>query len=279
LVAEDTTFVRSRESTDYVNMHCLQLIHWNIVEAKEKAQGLQAAGYAVHYEVPNGPPFLRKLRENPPIAIVIDLTRLPSQGRDIALALRQYKTTRNVPLVFVDGDAEKVSRIKELLPDAVFTTWSRIRSPLKQAIAHPPLEPVVTMSAFDAYAGTPLARKLGIKPNSVVALMNAPRGFENKLDKLPEGATIQRKVNGKCSLTIWFTVSIKDLKENINRMVRLVDRGSVWIVWPKKSVHPESDLTQQRVREFGLKAGLVDYKICAIDETWSGLLFTKRKSK
>jgi CheY-like chemotaxis protein len=257
----------------------IQLIHWNVVEAKEKAERPWAAGYAVHYEVPNGPPFLRKLKEDPPIAIVIDLTRLPSQGRDIAVALRQHKTTRNIPLIFVEGEMEKVSRIKELLPDATYTTWNRIRGPLKQAIAHPPLEPVVTMSAFDAYARIPLARKLGIKPNSQVALMNPPRGFKDKLGKLPKGVTIQGKVNGKCGLIIWFTASVKDLEANINRMVRVVERGSVWIAWPKKSVHPESDLTQQRVREFGLKVGLVDYKICAIDETWSALLFTRRKSK
>ena len=260
-------------------MPTIQLIHWNAPEAKEKAARLQAAGYTVEHELSTGPPFLRKLRKDPPIAAVVDLTRLPSQGRDIALALRQYKSTRHVPLIFVEGEPEKVARIKALLPDAVHTTWNRIRSSLKQAIAHPPVEPVTPKSVFDAYAGTPLATKLGIKPNSMVALVNAPQGFEHKLVKLPEGVTVQRKVSGKCNLTIWFATATKDLKADIKRMVPVGDKGSLWIVWPKKASSMATDLTQQAVREVGLAAGLVDYKICAIDGTWSGLLFTRRKSK
>ena len=97
----------------------VQLIHWHAGEAREHARSLEAAGYVVAHDVP-APSMLRDLQRRPPAAIVIDLSRLPSQGRDIAVALRHAESTRRVPLVFVDGEDTKVARIrpKTLLPIA-----------------------------------------------------------------------------------------------------------------------------------------------------------------
>ncbi|MGH7455755.1 MAG: hypothetical protein ACRENG_30650, partial [bacterium] len=106
----------------------IQLIHWNATEAQERAERIQAAGYQARSEVPNGRAFFRQLRHDLPLAIGIDLTRLPMQGRDAALAIRHDKTTRHIPIVFVDGEPEKVERVKEKIPDAVYTTWSHIKS-------------------------------------------------------------------------------------------------------------------------------------------------------
>lgn len=263
----------------YSNLnYIIRLIHWNAAEAEERASKLRVAGYDVDYEQLN-PDVIRELRKNPPTAIVIDLTRLPSQGRDVALGIRKYKTTRYVPLVFVDGDPEKVAHIKQLLPDAVYTTWSGIHNSLKQAIAHPPRDPVVPQSVFDGYSGTPLAKKLGIKANSVVVLVDAPQDFEKTLGELPEGVKLSRQASGLRDLTIWFTKSREDLERHIERMVTLADKGGLWIVWPKKASRIVADLSQADVREVGLAAGLVDYKVCAIDATWAGLRFSRRKSK
>src|SRR5438093_4754768 len=145
----------------------VRLIHWNSVEAEAGAERLGAAGYHVVAGALDAQ-TLRALREAPPAAVVIDLSRRPSVGRDLALAIRQYKATRHVPLVLVEGEAEQIARIRRLLPDAAYTTWSRIRSTVKQAIAHPPAEPVVPSSSLAAYSGVPLPKKLGIKPDSVV---------------------------------------------------------------------------------------------------------------
>jgi CheY-like chemotaxis protein len=165
----------------------VQLIHWNADETKERAARLEAAGFEVDFNVPAGMELLRKVKGDPPLAVVIDLTRLPMQGRDIALAIRHYKTTRHVPIVFVDGEPEKVSRVKEKLPDATYTTWGQIKSALKHAIAHPPQEPVVPKSLLDGYSGQPLLKKLGIKSNVIVALVEAPANFKKTLGVLPEG--------------------------------------------------------------------------------------------
>ncbi len=259
-------------------MSRIQLIHWNATEAKERAERLKAAGYEVSHEVPNGMALFRKLRDDLPRAVVIDLTRLPMQGRGAALAIRHDKTTRQIPIVFVGGEPEKVERVKEKIPDAVYTAWSRIKSALQKAMAHPPQEPVVPKSLLDGYAGQPLSKKLGIKTNSVVALVATPPNFKKTLGVLPDGVKLREQARGRCDILLWFIRSRNDLKRCVNQTSKRDDFGSLWIVWPKKTSNLKTDLTQQVVREAGLAVELVDYKICAIDATWSGLLFTRRKS-
>ncbi|MEJ2737640.1 MAG: hypothetical protein P8189_29470, partial [Anaerolineae bacterium] len=128
-------------------MYRVRLLSWNRTEAAERAEQLQSAGFGVIHE-PLDAAGLRALRQDPPSAVVIDLGRAPSPGRDVALGLRKYRATRDVPLVFVGGEPKKVARIKELLPDAVYTNWDDVGRSLERAIAHPPAEPVVPESVF-----------------------------------------------------------------------------------------------------------------------------------
>ena len=257
----------------------VQLIHWNADEARERVQRLRAMGYEAEHEISGGSAFVRELGQNPPAAVVIDLARLPSQGRDLALLLRKTKATRHVPLVFLGGGPEKVARIKELLPDAVYSSWEQIGEALAEAIANPPVDPVTPESQFAAYAGKPLVEKLGIGADSVVGLLSAPPRFRETLGDLPEGAQVREGASADCDLFLWFARSRAELEEGVQQMVDLAAQGPVWIAWPKKASRMATDLTQQQVREVGLAAGLVDYKICAIDSTWSGLLFTRRKTE
>ena len=132
---------------------------------------------------------------------------------------------------------------------------------------------------MSGYSETPLPRKLGIKQGSAVALMAAPDDFEDTLGALPERAVLQANPRGKRDLTLWFVRTLKDLRAAIPRMVVASHHGPVWIAWPKKTSALASDVSEKEVRALGLAAGLVDYKICAIDQTWSGLLFALRKPK
>ena len=257
-------------------MHRVRLVHWDEAEAEVRAERLRSAGYEVACEVLDNA-GLRELRDNPPSAVVIDLGRLPSQGRDVALTLRKYKTTRHVPLVFVGGVPEKVARIKELLPDALYAEWSHIQSTLEAGIATPPVNPVVAKSLFDVYSGTPLSKKLGIKANAVVALVGAPEGFEKTLAELPEGVDVRRQASDQASITLWFPKAKEDLERQAVEMSAYSDAGGLWIAWPKKSSGVPSDLSQAVVRKVGLASEMVDFKICRIDATWSGLRFTRRK--
>ena len=253
------------------------LVHWNAAESKQRAERLERAGYHVVTVESNGAGF-RSLIEDPPEAMVIDMSRIPSHGRDVALMMRQRKSTRRLPLVFVDGDPEKMGRVRQLLPDAVYTSWASIDASLKRAIAHPPAEPVVPASALAGYSGTPLPKKLGIKPGSTVALAGAPPGFPATLGELPDKARLVRGANRRSDLIVWFVRTDAELSRGIGAMAARTPAGGIWIAWPKKASSMAADVAQAQVRQAGLAAGLVDYKICAIDATWSGLKFARRSS-
>ncbi len=256
----------------------MRLIHPKAAEAEPRIAALQDAGYAVEYGALESMPALRALSTRPPAAFVIDLSRLPSHGREIGIALRHTKATRHVPLVFVGGDPSKVQRVRAQLPDATYTSWTAVAGALRRAITRPPADPVVPASILAAYSGTPLPKKLGISPGSTIVLIGAPDDFERTLGSVPDGTTIRRQDRGARDLTIWFVTSRGALDRGIARRAHTIADGGLWIAWPKQASGRPTDVTQQDVRRVGLGAGLVDYKICAIDATWSGLKFSRRKT-
>ena len=256
----------------------VQLIHWNAAEAEERAERLRAHGYQVACPVPKGPDFFRQLGQDLPAVVIIDLGRLPSQGRDAALTLRKQASTRRIPLVLVGGEPDKVGRIRELLPDATYTTWQQIDGALAQALARPPTDPVVPRSVFEPYVGRPLAAKLGIRGGLLVDLIDAPPEFRETLGDLPEGAQVREGAGEPGQLIVWFTRSRADLQRGIEAMAARLGEGKLWIAWPKRASGVATDLSQLDVREAGVAAGLVDYKIVSIDGTWSGLLFVRKKN-
>jgi hypothetical protein len=259
-------------------MSYIRLIHWNAEEARERAVLLDASGFDVVWDVPNGVGLFKEIAERPPLAVVIDLSRLPSQGRDLGIMIRKKASTRNIPLIFVGGDPEKVQILEEILPDAIYTSWEDISKSLASAIANPPLEPVVPKSVFDVYRGRPLAQKLGIKENTIVVVVAAPQNFAHTVGDLPDGARISDVESDPWDLMIWFVRSRDLLGEGIAEQAKKATQAPLWIAWPKKASKVKTDLTQKIVRETGLAAGLVDYKICSIDEIWSALLFTLPKA-
>jgi len=254
------------------------LVHWNAAEAEERAERLVSAGHEVicHSEQGGGGP-LRAARSAPPDAVVVDLSRLPSHGRAVGTWLRQQRATRWVPLLFVGGESEKIATVRQVLPDAVFTTWRGIERALSRALKRPPVDPVVP-DTMSAYRSTPLSRKLGIRAGTAVALSGAPDDFERTLGTLPDNVTLRRSARGSSDTVIWFVESWRELEKGLEaKILAVADRGGLWIAWPKRASGVETDVTQALVRRLGLAAGLVDHKICAIDETWSGLRFVRRK--
>jgi hypothetical protein len=256
----------------------VQLICWNEGEGEARAQTLRKAGFDVRFEPFDVfPDAFKRVKADPPDAIVIDLSRLPSAGRDVGLAIREPRSTRFVPIVFVDGEPAKVARTKQLLPDATYTTWTRIRGALRSAIARAPSDPVVPSSRLAGYSGTPLVRKLGIKPDMTVGLIGAPDGFEASVEALPDGATFTRSPRARCDLLLLFVRTRADYERRLDAAAKR-SGGEVWVCWPKKASGLQTDLGETAVRATGLARGLVDYKIAAVDETWSGLRFTRRKA-
>jgi hypothetical protein len=122
------------------------------------------------------------------------------------------------------------------------------------------------------YSGTPLVQKLGIKEGHKVALVGAPSGFD--LGMLPTGATLQNGLRGKTPLDV-IVVFVKTRDDLVNQIAacrpRMQEAAGMWIGWPKKSSGVATDIVEQTIRDVALPTGLVDNKVCAIDDTWSGL--------
>jgi hypothetical protein len=128
------------------------------------------------------------------------------------------------------------------------------------------------------YSGTPLVQKLGIKPGHRVAIVGSPANFMQMLGKLPDAvAVLGPRSRGACDVVVFFAANLSSLEKAFKRLAgRLSPAGGFWVGWPKKTSGVDTDLTEDRVREVGIAAGLVDNKVCAIDETWSGLRFVVR---
>jgi hypothetical protein len=127
------------------------------------------------------------------------------------------------------------------------------------------------------YSGTPLPRKLGIAEGAAVAFPGAPPGFHNSLAPLPEGVRVKRRAVGPLDVIVAFHTRRAALARDFSRLAKTVfPDGGLWIAWPKRSSGVATDLTEDAVRQIALDAGLVDNKVCAIDETWSGLRLVHR---
>ena len=127
------------------------------------------------------------------------------------------------------------------------------------------------------YGGTSLAKKLGLKEGQRIALRGAPEGFLRTLDPLPPGivwrATLRATVDG----VLLFAPMMAALEAALLPAASaLTPAGMLWVAWPKRAANVPTDLTEDRVRAFGLAAGLVDVKVCAISDIWSGLKFVRR---
>ena len=127
------------------------------------------------------------------------------------------------------------------------------------------------------YSGTPLGRKLGIKEGFRVALVGAPNGFRDELVQLPTGVSFVTSLAAQLDLILFFVKSQSEMTRNFSRLAaKLAPAGMLWIAWPKKASGVATDLSGNSVRQIGLDAGLVDTKVCAVNEVWSGLKFVIR---
>jgi hypothetical protein len=139
----------------------------------------------------------------------------------------------------------------------------------------------VTSAAVDASktigSGTPLVHKLGIKPGSRLGLIGAPDGLDGTLGELPADVAVRRRTRGPLDVIVAFHGSRAELEARLPALKGALDpAGGLWIAWPKRASGIATDVSENLVRELGLAAGLVDNKVCAIDELWSGLRLVYR---
>jgi hypothetical protein len=128
------------------------------------------------------------------------------------------------------------------------------------------------------YSGTPLAKKLGIKPGQRVAFPSAPDGFSELLGELPDGVYVKPRARYPLDVIVFFTTGRAELERRLPALRRAMDPAAgLWIAWPKRTSGVETDMTEDAARELGLANKLVDNKVCAIDDTWSGLRLVIRR--
>ena len=127
------------------------------------------------------------------------------------------------------------------------------------------------------YSGSPLVKKLGIKEGARVAYLGAPDEFEDLVAPLPKGVLRRDSARRGLDLIVAFTTERRDLEERLPQWKAMMETdGNLWVAWPKRASGVRTDVTEDVVREVALANGLVDTKVCAIDETWSGLRLVVR---
>jgi hypothetical protein len=136
----------------------------------------------------------------------------------------------------------------------------------------------VSAAAPAGYSGTPLVRKLGIKPESRLGLIGAPDGFDETLGELPAGVRTRRRLGGQpFDVLVAFFDRGAELERRLPALADALDpAGGLWLAWPKRASGVPTDVSENVVRELGLAAGLVDNKVCAVDQVWSGLRLVYR---
>jgi hypothetical protein len=130
------------------------------------------------------------------------------------------------------------------------------------------------------YSGTPLQKKLGIKPGMSIALLNAPPDIDTVLGELPDGVTTSRRLTGHRDLVLIFITRQVDLASRLASLTAAIaPNGMIWVAWPKRASKIDTDMTEDVIRDIVLpSSGLVDVKVCAIDQVWSGLKLVIRKT-
>jgi hypothetical protein len=130
------------------------------------------------------------------------------------------------------------------------------------------------------YSGTPLPKKLGIKDGTRLMLLNSPPNLAVTLGELPRGVAIERRPRTEADVIVLFVTQFSKLRSDFGNAARCLPAsgGMLWVAWPKKASKIETDLSENLIRDHGLAEGLVDTKVCAIDEVWSGLRFSRRRS-
>ena len=127
------------------------------------------------------------------------------------------------------------------------------------------------------YSDTPLARKLGIKEGATLALLDAPPGL---ITGLPPDVVVRRQARGHADIVVAFFTERARLEQRLGTLEKMIfPTGGLWIAWPKKASRVVSDITDDVVRELALPRGLVDTKVCAVDETWTGLRVVWRRDR
>lgn len=250
----------------------VSLVHWRLTEAKPLITLLEHAGYEVHYGGEQKPIRVSQLKNFDVTAAIVDLTRMPSYGKYWAAELRAT-SLKHLPIVFVDGEPDKIAVVKAALPDATYTTRDKLVGVLKKI--KPVANPVQPSRMMASTRTTAL--KIGIKPDMRVAVFDAPAGYAKIIGPLPSGVALEEEPDEPAPYTLWFVRELDEYLSGLRKMRALAAKSKLWVLYPKQKKGKQASITQTDVRESAIAIGLVDYKICSVDETWTGIAFALKR--
>ena len=254
-------------------MSGVRVIHWRSAEAGPLLHACRKTLLEVDYLEGDGAAVTRAIRAKLPDVVVIDISRLPSHGREVAIWLRGAKSTCGIPIIFIGGQPAKVAAIRELLPDADYCEIGDIAAVVKRILKTGPSRDLAAPPGMMERAREkPAAQKLGIVAGAAVCVVEPPREFPALLGDLPDGVEVQE---GPASLTLWFLHDRESFLASLRQMRTMAARTKLWLLWRKGS---GSGITQNAVRDAAREVGLVDYKICSVDVHWSAMLFARKKT-
>jgi CheY-like chemotaxis protein len=260
----------------------LRLVCWKGADAERRAAELRRAGYRVVADpLANPGGAVRYFRELNPDAVVIDLDRLPSHGRELGMSLRASKSTCHLPLIFAGGIAEKIDAIRAAIPGAIFAAWDDDVAAAIERAKDQPAAPRLRSPELPKPTGPgALERKLDIKPQTrfaVVALSGDVSWLTDLLTSIPDSVVAQHRIDRTTTLALFIVHTRRDLARAFAlARTSLPSAASFWIIHPKQTSRLAADFNQDDVREAGLGQGFVDYKVCAVDKDWSALKFARR---
>ncbi len=270
----------------------IKVLSWH-EEVAAKAASLKGNGVVV-----DALPLVRtsavvgELARLNPALLVLDMDRLPSNSREIALMLRASRSARHIPILFAgalaaeDGLPEKYARLKSELPDIPYAAWTEAPAAVRRLLDEPRTEPAIVPPPR-VYTAS-LAQKLGVMPGSgkaagktrQVALIGAPEGFVELLGDLPETVKFAARIGPSTQLALGFIRSWEEFAPMLDMLsLRLPLAASAWIVYPKKAARRGEEFNENDLRRGALAAGFVDYKICSVDAERSAMKFARRKAK
>jgi hypothetical protein len=256
-------------------------LHWNEAEGAERAATLRKHGIETLLLTPKPGETLRAINQAQPQALLMDHTRSASRSREVGEHLMKRKATRDLPFIFVydPEDAktntrsgalpDKIERTRKLLPGAHFCTYGELPSKLGKFLSTP-----ASLVKVVPHEEAPLARKLGIKEGKRVSILDAPDGFADQFSDFDVVEEFRRETD----LAIIFANTMDQLEHRVFQAERYLSAtGGLGIVWRKKASGQHSELSGNAIRPWAIELGWVDYKICSVDATWSGMLFGRSR--
>lgn len=251
------------------------LLHWKSQEIDELAAwltGVQVTPYA-----PVTGEGMKGLSTYAvPDALVVCLDRMPSHGNAVAWHYRSRKATRHVPIVFVGGEAAKVAKVRESMPDAVFCEWKNASQAVLKAIANPPVAGMVAPKAMMP-SNRHMAAKLGLKAGMRLALIGAPAALERLVPGLDVEVEVVEAPDARTDATFWFVRVAGEVEDGFRWIgPQLGPKPRLWVFYRKGG----KGVTWTGLSEAAAVYGLAQYKVLSLNDEWTGVAFgTAAKSK